>query len=495
MGRTAIDDGAGDGDILAHQTGGDAVTRGAQQGRHRRLPAGEIGGSIHRHVGALAVHRQAGRSLRTAAQSDVADGRQRSQVGHHRMYRGCDVAAGLGGAVRVDERVAQGKAQRQMRAVQRGVYRKIQRCGGEQVGLRPGQAQAGQHRVGVHRAAVAGDIGRQGSEGGATAAHIRQHGMSGHIRRGERTVHMRLQGDPAPGDVGPRRHRRRAGGHVQGGGMAHQVDGAVRLGPQGTGGGHEVGAFCAARAGDGAVHGQGAQRRQLGHAGDQAAGRLAQVERGPYRLGVDAAVQRVGALPIQPVDGDLGAGVVKRLELAGPVDPHGGGSPGHRRAEVQSGHLQHGNIDPHRQAEAAAGGLRRLGRGGCHRQARHADMRDGQPADLGDTADQRQRRPVQHHPIQRHPGTARVVHLRMGQPQRIGKPAGQAAQHHRAASEARDLAFDESAPWPDVGHNQHQRDQGHGQQQDHPQTPQQDAPEAVAGLGCGVAQNACPRPR
>ena len=62
----------------------------------------------------------------------------------------------------------------------------------EQVALRAGQLEAGQHGVGIDSAAVAGDVRGKVRDAGAAAAHIGQNGARGDLGCGERAVHVRL---------------------------------------------------------------------------------------------------------------------------------------------------------------------------------------------------------------------------------------------------------------------------------------------------------------
>ncbi len=226
----------------------------------------------------------------------------------------------------------------------------------------------------------------------------------------------------------------------------------------------KVGFFGGAGAIDGGGEVDGAKARQVGEAADEAARGFRGSQAGGDGGRGERAVEAVGAGGVEAVDGQLGLAGLQGVHRGGAVDLHDGGLEGDRGAEGEACDVQGVQVDFDRQAEAALAGFG-LG-GGGRRQAGDGDGLRLQKLDVGGLADQREGRPVQDEVVDGEPGAVCVAQFGMGEAQRIGEAAGQAAENDGAAGDGFCFGFDEASAGARVGGNQDDGHQGQRQQDD-----------------------------
>ncbi len=252
-------------------------------------------------------------------------------------------------ALQGNERMRQRKGHRSQRIIELDIGAKIDRHRLEQIRLRPRNAQPVEHRVDADRTAIALKVGTETAElHGAGIQRIDANLPRG-VRALERSVHMRLQRYFLPGQVLPRRHRRRAGRQVEIHDLLHQIHFAHAGSAQRPRDDGKPHCFRVTRTLEAPLNRKSAEIGQLRQPGEQTLRGLADVDLDFDIRRIDASVELVGSGRVQPVRRQRGFGLLQRGCVHVALDGHRGRRAGDPCVDIQPIDPGLGNVDAQRQ--------------------------------------------------------------------------------------------------------------------------------------------------
>ena len=166
------------------------------------------------------------------------------------------------------------------------------------------------------------------------------------------------------------------------------------------------------------------------------------------------------------------------------VEAEAGGDADDALVELQAADAQAADVDAEVRDGAAAGprGRLRPGMRIRRRSAQDADAVDRRQVDPRGEAEQPERPPVQHDPVQRRVAAQVILQGEAPDRQSVGKASAQAVDRDQAAAERAGLALDQTSTGTGIGAEQHreqrQADQRHRHAEQQPGQPGQRAPGA-----------------
>ena len=172
-------------------------------------------------------------------------------------------------------------------------------------------------------------------------------------------MHVRLHGEALPGQIGSRRHRRRARREVEIDTPADQIDETLARRAQSAGSELEACGFRIAWPVDGEADRKRAEVRQTRQAGEQPVRGLIDDEFAFQHLRIDARIELVGAGRVDAGHDQRGLRIARRCGARVALKADRTGLAGHQRANVEPAHFDSVDIDPTPQRGAFRAALRR----------------------------------------------------------------------------------------------------------------------------------------